>query len=73
MYNPPVKLHPLFLLYKHGSVCDPEKNQVQNMDLKKAGCKKTGSFLFKKRRGHGPDFFKVSGSKKISGQPDKLE
>ena len=42
--NRPVNLHPLFLFWKHGWVCDPEKNQVQNMDLKKAG-----SLLFKKR------------------------
>ena len=26
----------LFLFWKHGSVCDPEKNQIKNMDLKKA-------------------------------------
>ena len=42
----PVNLHPLFLFSKHGSVCDPEKNQVQNVDLKKARSKKTGSLLF---------------------------
>ena len=46
----PVNLHPLFLFWKHGSVCDPEKNQVQNMGLKKQGAKKTRSLLFKKRR-----------------------
>ena len=33
----PINLHPLFLFRKHGSVCDPEKNQVQNIDLKKQG------------------------------------
>ena len=26
-HNPPVNLHPLFLFWKHGSVCDPEKNR----------------------------------------------
>jgi hypothetical protein len=38
----PVNIHPLFLFWKHGSVCDPEKIQVQNMDLKKARWKKQG-------------------------------
>ena len=41
-----VNLHPLFLFWKHVMVCDPEKIQVPNMDLKKEG-----SLLFKKRRG----------------------
>ena len=44
----PVNLHPLFLFRKPGSVCGPEKNRVP---LKKAGCKKLRSLLFKKRRG----------------------
>ena len=35
----PVNLHPLFLFRKHGSVCDPEKYQVQNMGYKKQGVK----------------------------------
>ena len=35
--------------FNHGSVCDPEKNQVQDMNLKKAGCKETGSLLFKNK------------------------
>ena len=46
----PVNLHPLFLFWKPGSVCDPEKNQAPGF-LKKAGCKKPRSLLFKKRRG----------------------
>ena len=37
--NHPVNLHPLFLFWKHGSDCDPEKNQVQNMRCKKQGAK----------------------------------
>ena len=42
IHKRPVNLHSLFPFWKHGSVCDPEKNQVQHMDLKKAGCKKLG-------------------------------
>ena len=30
----PINLHPLFLFWKHGLVCVPEKNWVQNMDFK---------------------------------------
>jgi hypothetical protein len=44
----PVNLHPLFLVWKHGSVCDPEKNKVQNMDLKKAWFKKLGHWCSKR-------------------------
>ena len=36
-----VNLHPLFLFWKHGSVCEPEK-KVQNMGCKKQGAKKQG-------------------------------
>ena len=35
----PVNLHPLCLLWKHGSVCDPEKNRVQNMGWQKQDAK----------------------------------
>ena len=42
----PVNLHPLFLFWKHGSVCDPEKNQVQNMDCKKQGAENRQRGLF---------------------------
>ena len=48
-HSRPVNLHPLFLFWIHGSVCDPEK-KVQNMGCKKSVCKKTGSLLLKKRR-----------------------
>ena len=48
--NSQVNLHPLFLFWKHGLVCDPVK-KVPKYGLQKAGCKKTGSLLFKKRRG----------------------
>ena len=68
--NRPVNLHPLFLFWKHGSVCDPEKNQVQNMDLKKSGCKKQGhcySNFFLNSNDPVPD------PKKLSSWPDKLE
>ena len=44
----PVNLHP-FLFWKHGLVCDPVK-KGPNYGLQKAGCKNTGSLLFKKRR-----------------------
>ena len=54
----PVNLHPLFLFWKHGSVCDTEKNQVQNMDLKKAGSKKQGHCYSKREEAAWPDFFK---------------
>ena len=63
-------MHPLFLYWKHGSVCEPEKNQVQNMDLKKSGCKKQGhcySNFFLNSNDPVPD------PKKMSGRPDKLE
>ena len=39
----PVNLHPLFLLWKHESFCDPEK-KVQNMGCKKQGAKKQGHY-----------------------------
>ena len=45
----PVNLHPIFLFWKHGSVCDPVKKGAK-CGLQKAGYKKTGSLLFKKRR-----------------------
>ena len=41
---------PLFLFWKPGSVCDPGKKWAP-CSLKKAGCKKPRSLLFKKRRG----------------------
>ena len=47
----PSQSAPTILVLKTWVGLCPEKNQVQNMDLKKAGCKKTGSLLFKKRRG----------------------
>ena len=68
----PVNLHPLFLFSKHGSVCDPEKNQVQNVDLRKAGYKKQGYFHFS-RSILWTWFFLSSRTKKKSGGPDKLE
>ena len=46
-----VNLHPLFLFWKHGSVCDPEKKLGPKYGVQKAGCKKTGSLFFKKKRG----------------------
>ena len=36
-YRP--NLYSLFLSWKHGSFCDPEKNWVQNMECKKQGPK----------------------------------
>ena len=53
----PVNLHPLFLFWKHGSVCDPKKNQVQNMDLKKVGCKKQGHCYSKREETRLPLLF----------------
>ena len=53
----PVNLPTLFLFWKHGSVCDPEKNQVQNMDLKKAGCKKRGQCYSKREEAAWPLLF----------------
>ena len=50
----PVNQHPLFLFWKRGSVCYPEKNQFQNMDLKKAESKKEGS---KREEAVWPFFF----------------
>ena len=41
---------PNFLLLKTWSVCDPVKKGPK-YGLQKAGCKKTGKLLFKKRRG----------------------
>ena len=38
----PVNLHQLFLFWKHGSVRDPEKNQVQTLGCKNQGEKKQG-------------------------------
>ena len=38
------------LFWNYGSVCDPEKNQVQNMGCEKQ-VQKPGSLLFKKRSG----------------------
>ena len=40
--TPPVNLHQLFLFWKHGSVRDPEKNQVQTLGCKNQGEKKQG-------------------------------
>ena len=45
-----VNLHPLFLFLKHGPVCDPEKNQVQNMDLKKQGEKNRVIAIHKEKK-----------------------
>ena len=43
----PVNLHPLFLFWKHGSVCDPEKKSGPKYGPKKSSLqKKTGSLLF---------------------------
>ena len=50
LHSRPVNLHPLFLFWKHGSVCDPEKNQVQNMDLKKSRWKKQGHCYSKREQ-----------------------
>ena len=56
----PLNLHPLFLFWNMG---DPEKNQVQNMDLKKAGCKKQGLCYSKREKAawqyFAPCFFQV--------------
>ena len=38
----PVNLHPLFLFWKHGSVCDPEKKSGPKYGMQKAGCIKQG-------------------------------
>ena len=43
---------------------DPEKNQVQNMDLKKAGCKKRGQCYSKREEAAWSDFLKVPNPKK---------
>ena len=53
----PVNLHPLFLFSKLGSVCDLEKNQVQNMDLKKARWKKQGHCYSKREEARLPLLF----------------
>ena len=47
----PVNLYPLFLFWKHGSVCDPEKKIRSKIWDIKSRVQKTGSLLFKKRRG----------------------
>ena len=54
--NRPVNLHPLFLFWKHGSVCDPEK-KGSKIWVSKSRVKKTRSLLFKKRRGSCPLLF----------------
>ena len=38
----PVNLHPLFLFWKNGLVCDPEKKSGPKSGMQKAGCKKQG-------------------------------
>ena len=53
----PVNQHPLFLFWKRGSVCYPEKNQFQNMDLKKAGFKKQGHWYWKREEAAWHLFF----------------
>ena len=52
-HSRPVNLHPLFLFWKHRSVCDPEKYQVQNMDLKKARWKNGVIVIQKEKRQPG--------------------
>ena len=82
----PVNLHPRFLFWKHGSVCDPEKNQVQNMDCKKQGAENRQHGLFSfwvtmtlffascfLQPIFWNLFFKAPDPKKISGWSDKLE
>ena len=77
----PVNLHPVFLFWKHGLVCDPEKSQVQNMVLKKSKKEKRPGFFFSFwitmtlffRSISWTWFFWVPDPKKISGRPDKLE
>ena len=41
----------------YASVCDPEKNQVQNMDLKKARCIKLGHCYSKREEARLPLLF----------------
>ena len=45
----PVNLHTLFLLWINGSVCDPKKES--KIWVAKSMVQKTGSLLFKKKRG----------------------
>ena len=53
LLNCPVNLHPLFLFWKPGWVCDPEKNQVQSMDLNKIRSKVwTWKKQVAKKQGH---------------------
>ena len=53
----PVNLHPLFLFWKHGSVCDPKKNQVKNMGCKKQGAKNWVFVIQKKKRAAASSLF----------------
>ena len=82
----PVNLHPLFLFWKHESVCDPEKNQVakHRVIVIQKEKRQPGLFAFwiKMTLYFSPCFFqvhildlifKVPNPKKISGGPDKLE
>ena len=55
IYTRPVNLHPLFLFWKHGLVCDLEKNQVQNMGCEKQSAK-TRVFFFQKGKRPGCHF-----------------
>ena len=41
----------------NGSICDPEKNQVQNIELQKAGCKKQGHCYLKREVAAWPLLF----------------
>ena len=50
----PVNLHPLFLFWKHGSVCDPVKKGAK-CGLQKAGCKKNRVIVIQKEK--KPDLF----------------
>ena len=67
--SPPVNLYPLFLFWKHGSVCALKKNQVQHMDLKKAGCKKQGHCYSKSFSGSqtGPCFQNKNSGCRLTG------
>ena len=49
----PVNLHPLFLFWKHGLVCDPENNWVQNMGFKKQNAKNRVIVIQKEKRQPG--------------------
>ena len=56
-HNRPVNLHPLFLIWKHGSVCDPEKKSGPKHGVQKTGCKKPGHCYSKRDEARLPLLF----------------